>query len=180
MVGLYKGKSAMSRAIAWFTWSDYSHASWVEPDDRVFEAWKSGVGWRDHYAEDHERDTQIDLFDVRLSSDGYARMMRFFAEQEGKKYDFRGACGFVTRRDGANVQDRWFCSEIIFTGLTIAGVPPLHRVAAHRVSPGLLSYSPLLLPLRSVSTTPGPAADPADDITEFDIPMGAHLAPERG
>ena len=146
MIGLYRGKSIPSRIVRIRTWSEYSHASWIRGNHSVIEAWwKGGVREKTHYSEDHTPGTLIHLFDIDLSHGEHQGLEEFFKAQLGKKYDWMGCLHFITRRpEYARDQDRWFCSELIFAAFEHIKKPLLLRIPAYKVSPGLLSYSPLL------------------------------------
>jgi hypothetical protein len=62
-IGLYSGHSMPSRAIRWRTWSDYSHASLILPDDRIIEAlpwW--GVTCHADIAKFHKPETPVEIW----------------------------------------------------------------------------------------------------------------------
>lgn len=146
MIGLYKGNSALSRAIQFKTWSPYSHAAWIEEDGSVIEAWQVGGVTKGRYDTRHNNGTIIDIFDVEMTDDQTGTVREFLRSQIGKPYDWPGIFGFVTRRaesvDAA--QRKWFCSELVFAACLFAGVELLSRIPACKVYPGLLCYSPLL------------------------------------
>jgi hypothetical protein len=165
----YRGTSLVSRVIKGFTWSKYSHVSIVPSDGfhlelnkakymaecRLFEAWHkgepSGVVRRRGIHDAHKKGTRIDVFGVEATVK-IAAVLAFLESQVGKRYDFRGVLGFVSRRDGAQAQDKWFCSELAFAAVQAGGVDLLRDIEPHRVSPGLLSKSPLLKQVGTIST----------------------------
>jgi uncharacterized protein YycO len=64
-VALYLGLSAVSKAIEWRTWSDYSHASLILPDNTVVESLPlQGVVHHPHISELHTDRTCIEIFTV--------------------------------------------------------------------------------------------------------------------
>ena len=162
MILLYKGKSWISKIIEWQTFSPYSHAAWWCQDGTVIEAWhtqtvngklkiklKEGVQRHDSPATIHEIGTEIDVFEVPGIDE--AAVESFLIEQLGKDYDFAPVIrGFVFRvmRDNP---DKWFCSELVSAACAAAGVPML-RAPAWKTSPGLLSYSPLLKLVGTITT----------------------------
>lgn len=151
MIALYKGTSIISRLIRFRTWSEFSHASWVDGDEE-FEAWhtsgegfKPGVRRVQFLGAGHTLGTEVHLFQCpELNAEQCASIKRFMISQIGKRYDWGGVLGFLSRRDSAQYQDRWFCSELIFCALLREGVDLLSRVPCHRVSPGMLALSPRL------------------------------------
>lgn len=146
MIALYKGISPVSTIIRAFTWSDYTHASYVD-DDMNFEieaCWKGGVVEVPGFGKNHTDGTIVDLFSVPLSDFQKEVLEHELRKEVGKRYDFRGACGFATRNDRAQNQAKWFCTELIFAKYAAVGVWLLARTPAHRVNPGHLNMSPLL------------------------------------
>lgn len=157
MIALYKGTSFLSRLIRWFTWSEYSHAAWLCEDGSVIEAWQGG-GVR-HVASlgaQHKAGTPVDMFFVYGHGDNLLTTCQrnavenFLLEQVGEKYDYLGILGFLSRKR-MEAHDAWFCSELIFKALNHAGIYPLLRTPACKVSPGLLAISPLLKFQRTVT-----------------------------
>lgn len=146
MIGLYRGKSFISKLIRWRTWSKYSHASWILDSGEVIEAWWGGVRLKPCIDSDHTDRTQIDLFRINLTRRQREGVEEFLMAQVGKKYDFRSIAKFVSRRaEVAADQDKWFCSELVFAALASVNRAPLARVPAFKVSPGLLAVSPMLI-----------------------------------
>ena len=85
-IGCYRGKSAISRAIQFRSWSAYSHAAAIYGDGSVVEAWhKGGVVYRDNYDEGHANGTVIDLFHYDITATERRRFDEFLEEQIGKK-----------------------------------------------------------------------------------------------
>ena len=162
MILLYKGKSWISKIIEWQTFSPYSHAAWWCQDGTVIEAWhtqtidgkrklklKEGVQRHDSPATIHTPGTEIDVFEVPGIDE--AAVESFLIEQIGKDYDFAPVVrGFIFRvmRDNP---DKWFCSELVSAACSAAGAHLL-RAPSWKISPGLLSYSPLLQPVGTITT----------------------------
>lgn len=146
MIAAYYGKSFNSRVIAWRTWSPVTHVSWVDPYGfGNWEAWRRGVQCNADLDVDHTPGTRVDIYAVTGETQRVQDKVREFLQAErGKPYDMRGALGFATRRDLAQRQGAWFCSELVFAAYEYAGLPLLCRIEPHRVYPGLIVYSPLL------------------------------------
>lgn len=145
IVALYKGISPLSRMIRFRTWSEYSHASLYVPRSGEFESWiPNGVRNVSPIGSGHTPGTQVDLFAVTVTPSQEGKILHFLQEQVGKKYDYRGVLGFLSRRDRAQNQDRWFCSELVFAACQAGGIDLLARIQPHRVSPDMLALSPLL------------------------------------
>lgn len=147
MIALYRGESLASRVIRWATWSPYSHVAWIDDDNGdVYEAWGKGVVRAGNLLANHTNGTPIEVFTVAGETHERRCLIRYaMAGELGKPYDFRGVLGFVSRRAQAQSQDRWFCSELVFHAYRQAGIDLLSRIPAFKVTPGLLSYSPMLV-----------------------------------
>lgn len=145
MIALYKGISPLSRAIRFMTWSDYSHAAWVDPETRtLFESTIShGVQSTPNYDVGHTDGTPVELYSIHYTAEQIQKVRKFLYNQIGKKYDLPGLLGFLSRKNMDN-PDAWFCSEIVFAAHLEAGMPLLSRIPAYKVTPAMLSYSPLL------------------------------------
>ena len=154
MIALYRGKSALSRAIEWFTRGAYSHAAWVCRDGTVIEARGSGVRRVASISDQHLDGTPVEIYQVPGCDVDAAEA--WLATQIGKKYDYKGLFGFVTRADQDDGQAAWFCSELVFTAAQKGGVELLARVPAWEVSPTVLSYSPLMVGATAGRTGPDP------------------------
>lgn len=144
-VGLFRGRGLISAAIRWQTWSEYSHAALVLPDLRIIEAWQGfGAGVRLTSLENWEG---VRFFGVQGLTPSQSAVAHRWAEAQcGKPYDYLGVLRFMSRRT-SSANHRWFCSELVFEAFMRAGLPLLARTPSSRVSPGLLSRSPLLVPL---------------------------------
>lgn len=152
MIGLYRGKSLTSWGIKWFSWSSYSHASWILSDGSVIEAWhRGGVRHVKNWNMNHRRGTKINVYRIKGITPEQTRAIEdFLRSQVGKKYYFWGIMRFLSRRRNrrrtrapADV-NRWFCSELVFEACRQAGITLLANVEAHQVTPGMLAQSPLL------------------------------------
>jgi hypothetical protein len=155
MILLYKGKSFVSKLIKWQTWSDYSHAAWWCQDGTVIEAWhkktvtgklkltlKEGVQRHDSPATIHTPGTEIQCFMIPGRDE--AAVEQFLISQIGKDYDFAPVLRGFTFRVKRDNADKWFCSELIFAACQNALVTLLRCLPPWKVSPGILSCSPLL------------------------------------
>lgn len=150
LFGLYQGRSLVSRAIKFRTWSKYSHVSSIHPDGSVVEAWvKSAVVRRTlRPSQGHTPGTVIDCFAwPELTKGEVEALHEFYVAQVGKPYDFLGALGFLRRQHlGAPGHDgrSWFCSELAFMGSIVIRKPLLMRIPAWKVYPGMFELSPRL------------------------------------
>jgi len=143
-IGLYKGRSLISRLIRWQTRSTYSHASLILPDNTVIEAWTGGVRWQ-RIHDGHTKGTVVDVFEpIGVFTAGIFNSLaveQFARSQIGKGYDYLSVARFVTRTRGDR-QARWFCSELVFQAYLAGGLRLLERIEPWAVSPALLRLSP--------------------------------------
>ena len=141
----YRGHGIISRLIRFRTWSRYSHVACMNEHGEIIEAWhKGGVCLRKDYHEGHKPGTIIDVFPFPMPHFREDLMWRFLALQVGKKYDFHGVLGFLSRRDNAHNPDKWFCSELVMQASIECGEPLLHGIEPFQTSPGDVVMSPLL------------------------------------
>jgi uncharacterized protein YycO len=140
----YRGTSLLSKAIKAFNWGEYSHVAALNTvTGEIIEAWHPGgvrkVTLKNHR---HTPGTVVDVYRVPGSLDA-ERFWTALEGEVGKKYDFKGILGFLAR--SKTQSDRaWFCSELVFAVAAQTGTLLLH-CPAYKVSPTLLSYSPLLV-----------------------------------
>lgn len=136
------GRGLVSTLIRWQTRGPISHiAIEIEPS-HIIEAWQ-GDGVRRKQVTDWSN-VQAYKINGMTPEQGEALKVWLFT-QLGKKYDYKGVFGFVTR---ANQKDnkRWFCSELAFAGLQHVDINLFERTEPWEVSPSLLIRSPLLIP----------------------------------
>jgi uncharacterized protein YycO len=154
-VALYRGKSALSKAIMWINWSDYSHASLITSCGTEIEAWATGEGgfWQrltggkvreGKFGELHTPDTYVEIYDVPGITEPYAQDVETFCRSKvGCPYDWAGVLRFVTRNRPLE-DDRWFCSELVAAGFRAAGYPLTNAVPS-KTYPGMLATSTRLV-----------------------------------
>jgi len=157
-IGLYRGKSFVSKRIKKRTRSVYSHAAMHLEDGTVIEAWAdgftSGKVYHRPLGEGHTPGTPIDMYEIIDTVDWIA-VEEFLLAQVGKPYDWRMVWGFVThrRRETAGSRDKWFCSELAFQALQVGGFNLFRNTEPYEVSPGLLGRSVDLKPCGVIITT---------------------------
>jgi hypothetical protein len=150
MIALYHGISGISRAIRFVNWSDYSHAAWITSEGSCIEAWITSA-WRlkgkvmesPRFDTNHTKGTKVDYFAIPTMTPEQERQITFYMRTcVGQRYDFGGVLKFLSRTPG-EPNDRWFCSEVIFSACESAKIWLL-RLPAWKVFPGMLAYSPLV------------------------------------
>ena len=147
----YRGTSLVSKLIRFFTRGPYSHVAIQTDDGRIFEAWHSPAKVRVIYdfGEGHEPGTRVDLFELTMSFPEKA--VAHLEHSVGRRYDFKGVLGFLTKRTSDD-RRACFCSELATEVSIIGGRPALDRVKPFKVSPTMLSMSPLFEYKGSITT----------------------------
>lgn len=156
MILLYKGKSWISKAIEWRTWGPYSHAAWWLRDGTVIEAWhKGGVQHVDNPGSIHTPGTEIDVFDFCGAGIPacHSAAETFLHKQIGKGYDFRPVISGFMLRLNRNNPNKWFCSELCHAAARAGGLSLLERIPDRKIPPTMLSYSPRLIRVGTITTT---------------------------
>lgn len=71
-------------------------------------------------------------------------LVEYLEKQLDKKYDYLGLLGFIFYINfRSNNSNRLFCSELVFEAFKHIGILLLDRVKGYKISPVILSYSPL-------------------------------------
>lgn len=136
-LAFFKQDTLIGRLIRFFTWGKYSHVALILEDGRVIDSYpRLGVSIRSVDLSD------ADIYYIDLPGNIKRKILADIKAQIGKKYDYRGVIGFLSRSK-AEDPNRWFCSELIFEIFRRNGVVLLNA-PSYKVSPTLLSYSPLL------------------------------------
>ena len=89
----------------------------------------------------------IDIYNVPNLPRGHKKTITNFLERQiDKEYDYFGALGFVlyATHQGRIDWGKWICSELAVCALNKINVPPLQRCDPWKISPVILSYSPLI------------------------------------
>lgn len=137
---LFYGRGVISTLIRWQSRGQYSHAALLMPDGQIVESWQ-GAGVRTKILSDWEG---VHRFDVpSMTTDQWDEAIAYALDKVGSGYDYLGVLRFISRRPSPD-NERWFCSELVFSAFRYVGVDLLNRIDPWAVSPGMLSYSPLL------------------------------------
>ena len=130
-LAFYKGDGEWHNSVVrYWARSPYSHDELLLPDDTAISITpfdKCGIRRK---TLDEELD-EWDFLDVEINQWQYQKLLNFYEETKGEKYDWIGMLTsqflpFHIKRIG-----RWVCSEWIAYGLRLAGV--IHKVYAHAV-----------------------------------------------
>jgi hypothetical protein len=195
----YRGKSPISLLIKAKTWSSISHSAIARvpdsfpalcPEDRldvlthcpIVEAWRGKVQLAHGIETLHTPGTHTSIYAVSRIGFDPAACWDFALAQVGARYDYRGVLGFVSRRDGAQHPDKWFCTEHVFTSVAEGGVELLARIPAHRVNPGMLDISPLmfwLMDLNAPAPRPPRRAGSLSDASQAECAPKCGISPAR-
>ena len=93
----------------------------------------------------NKRNNRIDSFKIDLTKYQELGLVEYLENQLGKHYDYIGLLGFIFYINfRANNSNKLFCSELVFEALKHVGVLLLDRVKGYKISPVILSYSPVL------------------------------------
>jgi uncharacterized protein YycO len=144
-IALYRGTGAVGWLIQKQTRSVYSHAALLVPGttDRVLES-REFKGVQLTTLTEHDR-RFIDWFAIpEMTPEEYDVAFQFGMQQVGMKYDYWSVARFLTKTS-ARENNKWFCSELVHKTIAAGGVRLLSRIPSAEVSPGMLSYSPLLM-----------------------------------
>lgn len=143
----FRGKGFFSMLIRWQTRSRYSHAAILLDNGHIIESWQKG-GVQISHIKDWSK---IDAYSVDgMTPDQWETAIKFAKSQLGKKYDLRSVFRFLSKRKAPD-NSKWFCSELVYAAITIAGVELLRNIESSEVSPAILSYSPKLRPAVGIS-----------------------------
>jgi uncharacterized protein YycO len=146
-VAFYKGTGWISKGILYISRGGYSHAAVQLNDGSIIEAHaRRGVCTRKDLLDQVNTTTQVVVFDVQTTPEQDVIIEQFLKAQIGKGYDYWSIVGFIVHstHEGRSSYGRWFCSELVFAAFQKAGINLLERVECWKVSPTILSFSPLL------------------------------------
>lgn len=120
--------SALIRA---FTWSAWSHVA-IVVGDRVIES-ALGEGVREVSLATLKRTaSRFEFLDIPCAQAD--QVVAAAHTQLGKPYDLSAILGLLSRSDW-QVDDAWFCSELIAWAFAQAGVPLFRDDHLHRITP---------------------------------------------
>ena len=145
-IALFKPSSILDRIICFFSRGKYSHAAIILDDGSVIEAKPfHGVRKVKSIYDVLDSKESVEVFAVDITTEQTEMVERFLHEQVGKKYDYWMVFGFViyTDEESRKSRNKWFCSELLFMAFLKAGVELLCRIDPWKVSPTMLSYSPI-------------------------------------
>lgn len=93
---------------------------------------------------DFKRGKVVDLYNLsKVSTLQEQKVMKFLESQVGKNYDWVALFGFILYTEEQE-RNRYTCSELTFTAFKKVGINLLERIHPYKVSPNMISYSPLL------------------------------------
>lgn len=123
-----------SKIIRWLTGSDYSHV--IPIVDGVFFQAKMFdgviVSGRQKAMEGQDECCDIDL---GFTEEQDIKAIEFLQNQVGKPYDYGGAAAIpLIKTEGWQSSNKWFCSEIAYAAMVMAGYEPFNRSFSSRIS----------------------------------------------
>ena len=113
---VFKGFSVVSKAIKFYTRSNYSHVGFMMNSNTIIEAWNHGGGmkqWWDYStAAAHSNGTPYELWRIAVTEEDYDKVHKLFIGWVDSKlpYDWKGIVGFVLK-GGKDSKVGRFCSE---------------------------------------------------------------------
>jgi len=136
---LVSGDDPISLGIQLATRSRWSHAQLVEKWPMVISADADGVIHRE--VKQEELKTCAFLRYWGLSRNQSKAILEFAHSCVGKSFDYLGMFLYGTKID---IDESWFCSELVFQAYLKAGIRLLKRVEKTEVQPAYFWVSPLL------------------------------------
>ena len=131
----YHGTGLIGRLIRRFTWGEYAHVA-IEVDGWTYEALE-GKGVIKH------KSTRNPDLTLRAPDIVKAKLLEYLESKVGLKYDWWGIYSFIARKKRQDA-NKLFCSEYAASAFEYAQMPLLERVEAWKISPSMLSCTPLL------------------------------------
>jgi uncharacterized protein YycO len=143
---LFKGTSWISKTIGHITRSPYSHAACYVGDGYIIESDWRGVEFSKLTLKYNH--TSYDIYRHR-SADSQAlnEAVTWMGKQVGKGYDYKGLVGILLAMVGkkkinyTDVQERFWCSELVLDGYHHAGIYTGFDINTYTVSPGDIAES---------------------------------------
>lgn len=143
----YRGSDIIDRTILFFSRGGYSHCGILLNDGTVIDAKPfSNVKRRPDIYDGAKLGTEIHIYNIPSTSQQDRIIEDFLNKQIGKSYDYMLVLGFLLYTSELNRKKRnkWICSELVFAALRKANIKLLDRIEAWKISPTILSYSPIL------------------------------------
>ena len=139
---LYRGTGFVSQIIRWRTWGDYAHVAMLVRG-KVYESieGKGVVSAMQDYHLGKRLPTKV--LQIELPSVVVDKIEEWCKSKVGDKYDYTAIYGFIVRRDRQS-NGKWFCSEYVTEAFKHAGVDLFLRTPSWKISPQLVSISPML------------------------------------
>jgi uncharacterized protein YycO len=177
LIAQYKGVGFPSREIRFVTRSQYSHSAFLfdAVTERacqkmlkagadlggiqhilagsVVEAWMPEVRNVASISSQHQSGVNVDVFKLvdPLTLAEEMALITFLVPEMGTPYNLRDVIRFVTKRPG-NLDNSWFCSELVYAGLQKVHRNILVSTPAWMVPPDWIPRSPLLTYAYTVKT----------------------------
>lgn len=143
LIGLYRKSGIISNIIKFFSRGNYSHVAiqvnGVVYESKEFHSVRKLTDWCINTA-------TVDIYEILITEEQEKELIIFLEKQLGKPYDYMMVLGFLffTTREKRKSRRRWFCSEFVFAALEKIGIKLFNNIEPWKISPVMLSYSPLL------------------------------------
>ena len=145
-ITFHRSNSIISKVIRYVTRGKYSHVAVILNDGSVIDARPfQGVKRHRNINCCNKGDT-VEIYDVKLTPNQEKIIEQFLIKQICKKYDYFSVFNFTLHATEKNrkLKGKWFCGELTFSAFKKAKCNLLNNVDGWKVSPTILSYSPLL------------------------------------
>lgn len=139
-INFYRPSSTIDKLICFFSRGGYCHCN-ITVNGDTYEAAPFGKVRQFQLEPSISR---IESFTIELTTEQELALISFLFCQLGKGYDYFSIFGFILYQNDRPKYGRWFCSELVFAALRKVGVPLLKRIEPFKVSPVILSTSPLI------------------------------------
>lgn len=122
----------VSLLIRAFTWSQWSHVEIIDGQDLIGAEMMKGVTVTrlSHRLEISSRAAVVEVPCANPQA-----VIDAIRSQLGKKYDFLGLLGLVTRQRNWQQATDWFCSELVAWAFDAGGAPLFRADSAYRITP---------------------------------------------
>ena len=135
-IAFYKGpRNWRTKIVTWWTGRFYTHAELVLPCGECIGISPEGVSRIRMLHQPHLPDEQWDFIDLEVSREQLTKIVGFFTNTHGHKYDWFGMLvshftPFYVKHDR-----KWYCSQWIACALTISDIFPF---MSNKINPGKL------------------------------------------
>lgn len=146
----YKGIEPISRVIQFVTRSQYSHVSFLDDDNSVWECVAAGCVHAASPSTNHKKGTPVEVFTCfGMRESDWTSARSVLRITEGKPYDYLGLLRFIhidleTEHTSNGIPKSFFCSGHLEWVMAEIGNPLFDRTPHWKVPPDWIVRSPFL------------------------------------